>query len=141
VTVAGAAHHSVNLGVMAVSSALALGGIILAWLIYQRLAIPAAGLRRRYAPVYDLLWHKFYIDELYAWLISRVVDGLARLFYWFDITVINGAVNGLARLTGRSGQALRYTENGQVQTYGLYLLAGTLMILFSVLVAAAAAQG
>lgn len=139
ITAPGAVHHPLNAYIMAVSTLLALSGILLAWLIYQQEYIRAEEISRRFAPLYGLLSHKFYIDELYAWLIARLVDGGARLLEWVDLRVVNGAVNGLANLTGWSGRTLRYTEDGQVQTYGLYLVAGLVIILITALVTAASA--
>jgi NADH-quinone oxidoreductase subunit L len=118
---------------MAISSLLAMAGIALAWIIYQKQAISHLSLRRRWAGVYQLLYHKYYIDELYARLAAVFVDGTARVLEWVDLRIVNGAVNGLAYLTAWTGRTLRYTEDGQVQTYALYLFAGVVVILISAL--------
>ncbi len=55
--------------------------------------------------------------------------------FWFDVYVINGLVNGIAALTGMAGQVLRYTENGQVQTYAMYMFAGIIVIIGLVMMA------
>jgi NADH-quinone oxidoreductase subunit L len=118
---------------MAISSLIALAGIFLAWLIYQRQIISAENLRQRFSGIYNLLCHKFYVDEFYSWLIAIFVDGGARLLEWFDLKIINGLVNGLASLTGWSGKTLRYTEDGQVQTYALFLVAGVVILILTAL--------
>lgn len=133
ITAPGAAHHEANLMIMTVSSLIALAGILLAWLIYQRQTIKAEVLRQRFSLIYNVLYHKFYIDELYSRLIAIFVDGGARLLEWFDLKIINGLVNGLAYFTGWSGHNLRYAEDGQVQTYALYLLAGLVILLLTAL--------
>ncbi len=135
ITAPGVMHHEANAAIMVISSLIALAGIFLAWLIYQKQIIRAESLRQRFAGIYNLLYHKFYIDELYAWLIAVFVDGGARILEWFDLKIINGLVNGLASLTGWSGQTLRYTEDGQVQTYALYLVAGVVILLLTTLCA------
>jgi len=135
ITFAGAVHHEVNLTIMAISAIIALAGIYLAYLAYQKQVIDHEALKVRFAGLYDLLYHKYYIDELYAWLIKHFIDGTAKILEWFDLYVINGAVNAIAAVTGRSGQALSYTENGQVQTYALYMFAGTVILLVSALCA------
>jgi NADH-quinone oxidoreductase subunit L len=135
ITTPGAAHHEANILIMVISSLIALAGIFLAWLVYQKQIISAESLRQRFAGIYNVLYHKFYIDELYTWLIAVFVDGGARLLEWFDLKIINGLVNGLAFITGWSGQTLRYAEDGQVQTYALYLLAGLAIILLTALCA------
>lgn len=135
ITAPGVVHHEANLAIMAISSLVAVGGIILAWIVYAKQLISHEVLRQRYARIYNLLYHKFYIDELYTWLIAVVVDGGARLLEWIDLKIVNGAVNGLAQFTGWSGRTLRLTEDGQVQTYALYLFAGVVIILITALMA------
>jgi NADH-quinone oxidoreductase subunit L len=120
---------------MMISSVIAMAGIFMAWIIYQKKIISHEGLRQRFSGIYNLLANKYFIDEIYAWLIATFVDGGARLLEWFDIKIVNGAVNGLALLTGWSGRTLRYTEDGQVQTYVLYLFAGVVIILITALCA------
>jgi NADH-quinone oxidoreductase subunit L len=63
------------------------------------------------------------------------VDGGARLLEWVDLKIINGVVNGLGNFTRWSGLTLRYTEDGQVQTYALYLFAGVVFLLITALMA------
>lgn len=135
ITAPGVIHHEANGLVMVVSSGLAVAGIVLAWAIYQKQYISHAMLRQRFRRIYQLLYHKYYIDEIYTWLIARFVDGSARLLEWVDLKIVNGAVNGLAYFTGWSGHTLRYTEDGQVQTYALYIFIGVVIILISALLA------
>ena len=135
ITFAGAVHHEANPAIMAVSAIVALSGIYLAYLVYQQQVIDHEALKIRFAGLYDLLSHKYYIDEIYAWLIKHFIDGTAKILEWFDLYVINGAVNVIAAVTGRSGRALSYTENGQVQTYALYMFAGIMVLLVSALCA------
>ncbi|HCF70910.1 MAG TPA: NADH-quinone oxidoreductase subunit L [Syntrophomonas sp.] len=135
VTAAGAAEHEPSAAIMVVSSIIAIAGIFLAWLIYQRKAVDYEALKTKYIGIWTLLYNKYYIDEFYTWLIAHFVDGIAKVFFWFDLYVINGLVNGLAYITGRSGLQLRYTEDGQVQTYALYMLAGVVIILITAICA------
>lgn len=135
VTFKGAVHHEASLTIMAVSAAIALAGIYLAYLVYQKQLIDHEALKARFSGLYNLLYHKYYIDECYAWMIKHFIDGTAKILEWFDLYVINGAVNAIAAVTGRSGHALSYTENGQVQTYALYMFAGIVVLLVSALCA------
>ncbi len=105
----------------------------MAWLVYQKQVISAQAIKERFNNIYTLLYNKYYIDEIYAWLIKIFVDGTAKVFFWFDIYVVNGLVNGLAILAGNTGKLLRYTENGQVQTYAVYMIAGVIVMLAAVL--------
>ena len=135
VTYPGAVHYEPNTVVMVISGLVAIAGIVLAWAIYQKQLISHLALRQRFKVIYDLLYHKYYIDEIYQWLGERFVYGTAKVLFWFDIYVVNGIVNGIAALTGGAGRVLRYTETGQVQTYAAYMLVGVIVIVGLVMIA------
>ncbi len=122
--------------IMISSTLIALAGIILAWAIYQKKFISHEALREKYSAIYNILKNKYYIDELYAWLGDIFVFGAARAMFWFDIHVVNGLVNGIAFLTGKSGDTLKYTEDGQVQSYALYMVAGIMILVVVATIAA-----
>jgi NADH-quinone oxidoreductase subunit L len=63
------------------------------------------------------------------------VDGFARVLEWIDLKIINGIVNGLGSFTRWSGLNLRYAQDGQVQTYALYLFAGVIILLAGAIMA------
>ncbi|MGR6835461.1 NADH-quinone oxidoreductase subunit L [Syntrophomonas erecta] len=134
----GAAHHSPSTTVMLISALVAVAGILLAWVIYQKKAVDVDAVKAKYQGLYNLLYNKYYIDEIYQWLIAHLVDGTARLLFWFDIHVVNALVNGIAYFTGTSGKALRLIENGQVQVYAFFMFAGVITIIGLILVAGVA---
>lgn len=121
--------------IMISSTLIALAGIVLAWLIYQKKLISHEALREKYSGIYQLVKNKYYFDELYARLGEILVFGAARAMFWFDIHVVNGLVNGIAFLTGKSGDSLKYTEDGQVQSYATYMMAGVLILVVIALIA------
>jgi NADH-quinone oxidoreductase subunit L len=98
---------------------------------------------------YQFLVNKYYLDALYENVIVAGIAGpIARGCYWFNQHVIDavlngagrgarvvgrftyekldqkgvdGAVNGMAEITGESGGLLRYLQSGRVQRYALLL--------------------
>ncbi len=122
--------------IMISSTLIALAGIILAWVIYQKKLVSHEALREKYSLLYKLLKNKYYIDELYARLGDIFVFGVARAMFWFDIHIVNGMVNAIAFLTGKSGDVLKYTEDGQVQSYALYMVAGIVILVVVATIAA-----
>jgi NADH-quinone oxidoreductase subunit L len=114
--------------IMISSSLIAVAGIVLAWLIYQKEVISHLALRERFKGIHQLLQNKYYMDEFYARMGQIFVYGAAQLMFWFDIHVINAFVDLVARFTGKSGDTLKYTEDGQVQNYALYMVAGALIL-------------
>ncbi|HVJ50024.1 NADH-quinone oxidoreductase subunit L [Desulfitobacterium sp.] len=112
--------EGMNWGLAAISVLAGLLGIGLAYTIYIKQAIQAEAIVARFPGVYKLLKNKYYIDEIYQWVIDKVMDGfVAKVLYWFDIHIIDGIVNGLALITRGAGSGLRRTSTGQLQTYAL----------------------
>src|SRR5205823_11842369 len=50
---------------------LAIVGIVLAWVLYGARAYVTEPLAR-FGGVYTLLWRRYYVDELYMWLIDKL---------------------------------------------------------------------
>ncbi|MHB8516441.1 MAG: NADH-quinone oxidoreductase subunit 5 family protein, partial [Dehalococcoidia bacterium] len=129
-------HDGFNFALAASSTLLALGGIGLAYAVYQAKAIRAEDLRKAWGPVATLVERKYYMDELYERVAVR--DGLYRSLcvaaQWFDTHVVDFAVNGAGRLTRRTGDALRWLQSGSVQAYGTVGFAGLVAAAFLMLV-------
>jgi len=115
---------------LAVSAVVALGGIALAYYLYVVRPEAPARLSRQYAPLYTLLSRKYYVDEFYM---AVVVEPLRRMGRFiaelFDPQVVDGAVNGLARLAGVCGEGLGTLQTGRVRSYALSILVGVVIIL------------
>ncbi|MCL5960949.1 MAG: NADH-quinone oxidoreductase subunit L [Chloroflexi bacterium] len=120
--------EGINLLLMGISSVVAIAGIFFAWLVYGIKVIPAEAIGRAFSPIHTLLSNKYYMDELYLGIIDKVVLGVSRLWLWFDLHVVDGAVNGVASLVGDSGTGLRRLETGRVPNYGLAIFVGTIII-------------
>jgi NADH-quinone oxidoreductase subunit L len=121
-------------GLTWIGVAVALGGIGVAWLMYGLQVIPADALTRNPvgAFVYRVLLNKYYIDELYGWLIRNIVLGLSYAEQAFDRYVIDGIVNGSVVVIRGSGNIFRRTETGRVQNYAAAIFAGALIIVLVV---------
>jgi len=92
-------HHDLTMEymLMAGSVTVAAGGIFLAWLMYNRQIIKPEWFARAAGGVfYKLIYNKYYVDEIYYGTFLRGTIGLARLLAWFDSTIVDGIVNGMA---------------------------------------------
>jgi NADH-quinone oxidoreductase subunit L len=114
---------------------------------------------RSTGPVFTFLNHKWYWDDLYTAVFVKPYHWLASFFaftvdwrFWHDFVhdrilgdafrgwaqilsqpidmgIVDGAVNGIARLVGGSSQELRRTQTGYVRNYALAVLFGVVLIL------------
>jgi NADH-quinone oxidoreductase subunit L len=99
---AGHGHHDLTLEyqLMAASVGVALGGIFLAWLMYQRRVVrPEAFSRVAGGWAYKAVYNKYWVDEAYYAVFLGGTLALARALAWFDRNVIDGIVNGSALVT------------------------------------------
>jgi NADH-quinone oxidoreductase subunit L len=105
-------------------------GIALAWVLYIQLpGIPFLLAWRLKAP-YDLLLNKYYIDELYNFIVTRPLFWVSQnvLNRAIDSFVIDGAAEGAGLAVETGGQVARRSETGNVQHYALVYLLGALGI-------------
>src|SRR2546430_6275774 len=75
-----------------------------------------------------VLLHKFYVDELYNWLIRYIVFGFSHTIQAFDTYVIDGVVNGVARVVTTIGRDVRHVETGRVQAYMIGFFGGVAVL-------------
>ncbi len=112
------------------SVAVGLLGIATAFWFYQlRPEIPKH-LAKQFSGLYNLLWHKYYVDEIYAWIFVKQGGKLA-MFLWqtVDVKIIDGFANGLGQATASVSRVLRGWQTGYARAYALLMLIGTVMVL------------
>ena len=114
---------------MAVSAAVALGGIALAYYLYVvRPELPVR-LGKQYNFIYQVLYNKYWVDELYALVFVEPLRSLGRwIASFFDPRVVDGAVNGVAWLTGQGGAGVSRLQTGYLRHYALALLLGAVLV-------------
>lgn len=119
-----------------VSTIVALSGITMAYLIYQRKSISESALIEKYNGLYRFLFNKWYIDEAFDTAIVRPMKAFSTgLWKVVDDGVIDGAVNGIASGIGAASSRLRRVQTGLVANYALAIALGTVVLLGAVLAA------
>ena len=118
-----------NLGLTLLSVAIALGGFGLGYAIYVRRAISTERLIQRYGALHRLLVAQYYLDNIYQWVINRVVLAFSGVVAWFDRVVVNdGGVNGTADTIRNAGFRIRYLESGLLYNYALAMVLGVVAV-------------
>ena len=91
--------------------------------------VPAADTEERPGLV-NLSYHKFYIDEIYDFLIRKPLDALSVFFYKVvDLLIIDGFINGLGKISIKSSKGLRLLQTGNVGFYIFMMVIGIIAIL------------
>lgn len=115
---------------MVVSTAIAIAGIYLAYHMYVKKPEIPKRLAERFRFIYKLLLNKYYVDEMYdALFVNPVKKGSVLLWKGVDVKVIDGSVNGIARLVGWFSTVLRLTQTGYVRNYTFYIVVGCIFVI------------
>ncbi|PQJ33419.1 NADH-quinone oxidoreductase subunit L [Salinibacter sp. 10B] len=119
-------------GLIGLSSAIAIGTVYYAWSVYSAYGLEYdARLERGVGGLYQVWEDTYYWDDFYNnVVVDTVIDGLGRkAFAAFDTHVVDGAVNGVARLAQRASGTLRLVQTGIVQNYALGLVLGVVLVI------------
>jgi NADH-quinone oxidoreductase subunit L len=112
------------------ASGAGLTGILLAYIFYIRLPGLPTLLAYRAKGFYKLLLEKYYVDEVYDFLISRPLFFISSVIFGrgVDSFVIDGLADGAGLTAEATGGIVRRAETGNVQHYAFVYLLGALAI-------------
>jgi len=124
--------HATEIIFAAVSVIVALAGIYVAYTLYVKRPQAAEELAARFRGLYRLLFHKYYVDEVYDTVVVNPTVSGSRDILWkgFDAGVIDGAVNGVGSTVQAGAGILKYVQNGLIRSYAAWILLGAIAVLF-----------
>ncbi|MCL4474706.1 MAG: NADH-quinone oxidoreductase subunit L [Nitrospirae bacterium] len=127
--------HAEEWMVMAISVVAGLSGIGLAAFVYLREGDLAATVTQKFRFVHQVLWNKYYVDELYDFIIVRPTIWIAKnvIVGVTDGKIIEGIVNGVPELIGRFSLWLRSIQTGMVHQYAAVMAIGAFVVIAMVL--------
>jgi len=152
------AHHGLatEYFLMLLSLSIAGAGIWLAYQFYQTKRIAPEVAAAKWPRLYDVLVHKYYVDEIYdavfvnrvkdlgTWLgvfDAKVIDGLgvdgtgwlarsgSKLSMWWDKWVIDGLLNLGAKMMQLLSYPVRLLQTGVLSSYAMLILIGLVVLL------------
>jgi NADH-quinone oxidoreductase subunit L len=124
-------HGAPNeLALMAVSTVVAVGGIVVAAFLFLRRRDTADALARSFQGVHRLFLNKYYVDEIYDAVIVQPLKRISTTVLWrgVDAGLIDGTVNGVGAIVRSSSAALRQLQTGSVRAYAASLFFGVVVI-------------
>jgi NADH-quinone oxidoreductase subunit L len=126
-------HEAMNWTLMGVSALISLAGIGIAWSMYVARPQMAALMQERLPGLLALSENRFYIDEIYGWIVVTPVSAFARICRVFDLYVVDSLVDLVGYLPGQFGKIFRPMQNGLVQFYALAMVLGLTVFLIAML--------
>lgn len=117
---------------MAISVIGAVAGIFVARKIYIQKPNIAKQIVSKFKTTYRILLNKYYVDEVYKSVVIDPLVNSSRSFLWkmFDSKIIDGFINGLAKIIGDISSFIRKIQTGVVQSYAFVMMIGILLALF-----------
>ena len=120
-----AENVSLEIALMALSVAIAAVGIAFAFRAYLQKPDLATRLQQRLAFLHRVWLNKYWVDELYDRIVvSPIHRASERLWQFWDVKVVDGAVNGVAYVFEGASAVLRLAQTGFVGTYALFIAVG-----------------
>jgi NADH-quinone oxidoreductase subunit L len=109
--------------------ALALLGILIAFVMYIVNPLLPVRMAQVFGGIYRLFLNKWYVDELYDRIFIQPAIRLARLFWQVgDATLIDGVPNGLAELTTDGSRQIVKIQTGSLAVYAFAMLIGVVVL-------------
>ena len=121
-------EEAINWTIAGSSIVLSLFAMWLAYQIYVEKRWSSHQIARRLGVLYDLSFHAYYIDEIYAFIRELTVDKAGRLAYWIDTHIVDGVVHGLGRMTRGLSVLLALPQNGDAQRYVAFFYTGVIAL-------------
>ena len=134
-----AAGHEGGVPILMYASGLiAVWGIVTAWFFYRRRPTIPGAIALAYPALYQLLYHKYYVDEIYDAIFVRPLRRFGEFCHDIDRFFINGILWLIAAVPRAVGFGFKGWQQGSLQGYALAMVVGLLVILLWMLVRSAA---
>jgi NADH-quinone oxidoreductase subunit L len=126
-----AVEEAENPMLMYISVFAGLAGIALAYLMYVLKPGTADSLAQTFKAPYQLIYHKYFVDEIYDATVVRPLVGGSRIVLWkgVDAGLIDGIVNGVGARCRDVGSVLRLLQSGNIRGYATWILFGSVALI------------
>lgn len=117
-------------GLMGTSVGLALISVIVAYQFYVKNPAAIERLTQKINPIYQLIYKKYLVDEFYfGFIVNPLVRLSQNLWAYIDVRFIDKCTYWAADLMKGSGSFVRSLQNGNLQTYAMYIGIGLVVAL------------
>jgi NADH-quinone oxidoreductase subunit L len=125
-----AVAHALETPLAIVAVITALAGLLAAYWLYVKQPSKPDQLAKSFGGVYQTLLHKYYVDEFYNAVAVRPLLWLSTKVLWktVDVSIIDGAVNGIAEGITVVGDGTRRTQSGNTRSYAVWVVVGAIVI-------------
>ena len=128
----GSHTHFEEILLMALSVAAAAISIFIAGYVYLKKPSIAVNTSKKFKSIYNLLWNKYFVDEIYDAAVVNPIVKTSDSFLWkiTDNKIIDGLINGTASFVNTLSGKIRKMQTGVAQFYAVIMVAGIAAALF-----------
>jgi NADH-quinone oxidoreductase subunit L len=124
--------HFEEILLMVLSVAFAIVAIMFARYVYLKKPSIAVNTAQKFKGLYNLLWNKYFVDEAYDTAVVNPILQTSRSFLWkiADNKIIDGVVNGSAKIIDVISINIKKLQTGVAQFYALVMVLGIVAAFF-----------
>jgi len=127
-----AMHASLGLewGMLILSVAIGVSGILAAWYFYRKRPELPGRVVETFSGLHDLFSRKYYVDEIYDGLIVENIKIASAKFFWkiVDVKIIDWTVNAVGSFVKALSRGFRQLQSGMFHHYALMMSFGLFVI-------------
>jgi len=123
--------HGKELVFTGISVAGALLGLYLAWLLYYRNPLLPERIAAALGGIYQLVVHKYYVDEIYAALFVKplIIGSTQILWHGVDQNIIDATVDNSATGAREVSDSVRHMQSGNLRSYAGWIALGAAAVI------------
>ena len=123
--------HETEFMLMGIATAVALVAIYTAYNVYQKSKVLPASNEKEMRPFERFAYHKFKVDELYAFTITRPLDLFSKALHkFFDNQLVDGFVEGVGVVVKWLSGVVLQLQTGNIGFYIFSMVLGIVAIIF-----------
>jgi NADH-quinone oxidoreductase subunit L len=122
-------HEEAAAWLTPVAISVAVAGILLAWLTYQRRSIDAERLASMFGPIRRAAIKKFWIDDVFEGGLGVALFAFSKFVGWIDRYLVDGVLNVVSAWTVTAGDSIRSIQTGRAQDYVYGVAVGLLLLM------------
>jgi NADH-quinone oxidoreductase subunit L len=126
----GVPHHGeIEWNIAIPSIIIGILGISIAALMYAKETSIPDKISKSLRGFYTAIYNKFYFDEIYLFVTKKIIFRyISRPVAWFDRHIIDGSMNGIARVTESTASLIKGFQSGRMQQYALAVVYGVVIL-------------
>jgi NADH-quinone oxidoreductase subunit L len=124
--------HSTELILMAVTISVMFISLYIAYKMYVKEKTVPVPEGETLSPLHQLVYKKYWVDELYENMITKPLDFISTAFSKFiDNQLIDGFVNGMGSVINWGSRTIRLAQTGNIGFYVFVMVISIVIILFT----------